>query len=149
MVHIKFQILFIISILICGCTRKSAEKSEATTDVVGGMKCYTYAENRDTIQLKIATLNNSVTGNLTYNLFEKDINRGTLVGSIQGDTLFADYTFVSEGVESIREVAFFKVGEDFVEGFGEIEEQNGKQVFINPSELRLNNQFILKSVNCN
>jgi hypothetical protein len=40
----------------------------------------------------------SVVGNLCYRFFEKDKNDGTVIGKLQGDTLIADYTFMSEGV---------------------------------------------------
>jgi hypothetical protein len=149
MVNVKVEILFIISILFAGCTRTSSDKSEISTQVVAEMVCYAYTENQDTIQLQITVLNDSVTGRLTYNLFEKDLNRGTLVGSMQGDTLFADYTFFSEGVESIREVAFVKNGEGFVEAFGAVEEQNNKIVFADHSALQLNDQIVLKPISCN
>lgn len=149
MVNVNFQILFIISILFAGCTRTSIDKNEIGTQVVDEIMCYAYIENQDTIQLQIRTLNDSVKGRLTYNLFEKDINRGTLDGMMKGDTLFASYTFFSEGIESTREVAFVKVGADFVEAYGDVEVENGKQVFIKTAELRLNNKFILENVNCN
>jgi hypothetical protein len=146
--NIKFHVLLVISIMFVGCTRKSGENGKATEDVLGGMICYAYTENKDTIQLQITTLNDSVAGRLTYNLFEKDMNSGTLAGRMQGDTLFADYTFRSEGVESIREVAFFRTGENLIELFGEVENVNGTLVFKKPYRLELNERIVLKWEKC-
>ncbi len=69
-------------------------------------------------------------------------------GSMKGDTLFAAYTFMSEGTESIREVVFLKTANDFVEGYGDVEEKNDKMIFKNKSGLNFNNNLILKNVAC-
>jgi len=148
MVNVKYQILFIISIMLIGCTRKNADIPETSTAIVNEMMCYAYTENKDTIQLSITTSDDRVTGRLTYNLFEKDKNTGKLVGSMQGDTLFADYTFMSEGVESTREVAFVKDEKGFVEAFGAVEEKNKKIEFTDHSSLQLNDQIILRPIPC-
>ncbi|HEV8080227.1 MAG TPA: hypothetical protein VGP43_05920 [Chitinophagaceae bacterium] len=55
---------------------------------------------------------------------------------------------MSEGTESIREVVFLKIGNDFVEGYGDAEVKNGKMIFKNTSGLNFNNNLILKNVPC-
>jgi hypothetical protein len=42
---------------------------------------------------------------------------------MKGNTLFAEYKFLSEGTECIREVVFLKKENDFVEGYGDSEEK--------------------------
>ena len=65
-----------------------------------------------------------------------------------GDTLLAEYIFKSEGITSIREVAFLKQDDSFVEGYGDVEEQYGKMVFKNRSALSFTGK-VLHKVDCN
>ncbi len=110
--------------------------------------CYGYTSAKDTVNLHFQISGNIVTGDLAYNYFAKDKNTGTIQGNMKGDTLFAEYKFMSEGSESIREVVFLKKGNDFVEGYGDVEEKNGKMIFKNTSGLNFNNNLILKKVAC-
>jgi hypothetical protein len=110
--------------------------------------CYTYTIKKDSAFLRINITDNVVSGDLEYNNFEKDSNKGTIKGKMLGDTLLADYTFLSEGVTSIREIAMIRKGADFVEGFGEAEETNGKMSFINRSKLNFKKGMVFKKTNC-
>ncbi len=110
--------------------------------------CYVYTSAKDTVNLHLQISGNIVTGDLAYNYFAKDKNTGTIQGNMKGDTLFAEYKFMSEGTESMREVVFLKKGNDFVEGYGDAEEKNGKMIFKNTSGLNFNNNLILKKVAC-
>ena len=94
------------------------EKKETTTlpekavvDTSSSQECYSAVIKKDTVYM---TLNikgdQQVSGKLSYVFYEKDKNFGTLVGEIKKDTLYADYTFMSEGVTSIRQVVFLKKG---------------------------------------
>ncbi|MEJ7666578.1 MAG: hypothetical protein WKG07_47195 [Hymenobacter sp.] len=76
-----------------------------------------------------------MTGQLVYRYFEKDQTGGILRGTLHGDTLRADYTFQSEGRESVREVAFLRRGTGWVEGYGDMAAQAGKLVFKQPAAL--------------
>lgn len=75
--------------------------------------------------MKLTLTGNEVTGDLACKYFQKDQNKGTLRGVMIGDTLFATYTFTSEGIESSREVASLKKDNDLVEGYGDVQEKNG------------------------
>lgn len=91
-----------------------AEKKEAAP----AEACYAKME-KDTIQLRIAMNDSSVTGSLIYKIYEKDSNKGRIEGTMHGDTLIANYTFQSEGTESVRKVAFLIKDGSATEGFGE------------------------------
>jgi len=110
--------------------------------------CYSYTTKKDTAFLHINTVNNIVTGDLEYHIFEKDSNKGTLKGEIIGDTLLADYTFLSEGTKSVRQIALLRRGNDFVEGFGESEEKDGKMIFTNRAKLNFKKGLLFKETNC-
>jgi hypothetical protein len=82
---------------------------------------------------------------LTYNIFEKDGNMGSLRGRVIGDTILAAYTFQSEGVTSVREVAFLKKDSILVEGFAPMDEAG--EHFANRAELDFTG-IVLNAVNC-
>ncbi|MDQ2862476.1 MAG: hypothetical protein M3R50_02290, partial [Bacteroidota bacterium] len=64
------------------------------------------------------------------------------------DVLIADYTFFSEGTKSVREVAFKKDGENFIEGYGDAEDKDGKMIFKNAASLAFSSSVILKPFDC-
>lgn len=98
--------------------------------------------------MKITENNGVVSGTLMYNFFEKDKNTGTIKGEMKGDLLVAEYSFHAEGMESVREVAFKKMGKNFIEGYGESEEKDGKYVFINLDSLKFSNSVLLGPYDC-
>ncbi|MDV3307556.1 MAG: hypothetical protein LOY03_01905 [Cyclobacteriaceae bacterium] len=132
----------LVIILGVACTGSRNEGSEAA------VSCYSYATPDDSIMLRLSQRGDAVEGELTYYLREKDANRGTIVGTMKNDTLFADYTFQSEGVTSIREVAFIRRGDSLVEAFGEVEEKGGKFVFVDRSLITPNENVVLKHIDC-
>ncbi len=105
--------------------------------------CYEATLGKDVYRLTIdAEHNGEVFGRLSFKNYEKDSSNGSFVGSfITNEVLIADYTFSSEGVDSIRQVAFKQVGTGFVEGFGEIETINNQEFFKNPAALSYDNSF--------
>ncbi len=107
-------------------------------------ECYAVVLKQDSISLNISVKDSSLeSGELNYNFFEKDKNQGTLVGNFKGDTLFADYTFMSEGKSSVREVVFLKKGNIFIEGYGDVEEKDGKTVFKDKKKLFFDSKIVL------
>ncbi len=138
---IKF---IIIASLMASCNTKqtASEKTnptEAETKTSSPINCYSYASPSDTVTLKLIHIGNSITGTLVYSLKEKDKNKGTLLGNMSGDMLTADYTFMSEGIQSTRKVAFKKDGNSFVEGYGDL---------TNVDSLKFNSSMKLVEVDC-
>jgi len=85
---------------------------------------------------------------LSYSLFEKDSNKGTISGEVKGDTILAEYNFDSEGMRSTREVVFLKRDRKLYEGFGEVEEKNGKTVFKDRSKLKFGDAIVFSLTDC-
>lgn len=133
--------LLIISVL-AACTTQGSEGVEMTSN------CYMYASKKDTIQMYLLRLGDKVSGDLTYKLYEKDLNQGTIEGEVRGDTLLVNYTFNSEGTSSFRQVVFLKQGDDWVEGYGDVEVTDEKVNFKNPKALNFNSTLILKKATC-
>ncbi|AEI50854.1 hypothetical protein [Runella slithyformis] len=143
--------LLIGSILGACSSQNSHESTSVAADNIAKemtANCYTYVNNRDTVELNLMQLGTKVSGELTYKLYEKDANRGTIEGEIKGDTLLANYTFKSEGISSLRQVAFLKKGEDWVEGIGDVVGIDGRVNFKDPKALHFHNSLVLKKGTC-
>lgn len=110
--------------------------------------CYSFVKHKDTVLLKMDQFPNVVTGILSYHFYEKDNNNGDIDGTLHGDTLIADYKFMSEGKVSVRQVAFLLQDSSATEGYGPQEEKEGKMVFKNPGQLDFKNGIKLKKIQC-
>jgi len=147
--------IYFLSILTaiasCNFSGKETEKKTAPpldTKPVSPVNCYRYANANDTISLKLIHVGQSITGTLVYALKEKDSNKGTIQGSMKGDLLVAEYTFMSEGMTSIRQVAFKLEGDHFIEGYGDIFSKDEKTYFKNLDSLSFNTSMKLAEINC-
>ena len=105
---------------------------------------YSFLEHGDTITLDIQNQNDSLIGPLNYKFKEKDQNMGTFKGVIQDSLLVGEYSFMSEGVTSVRQAVFGIVREGLIEGFGDIEDTGEKVVFTNMDSLKFDHGMILK-----
>ena len=118
------------------------------TEPKSASNCYAYTKNRDTAALELRINGEELTGDLSYTLFEKDSNKGTIAGEVKGDTIIAEYTFDSEGMRSVREVVFLKKDGKLYEGFGPVEEKGGKTLFTNRSLLKFENSIVFSPADC-
>ena len=149
----KFIILSSLCLLFFSCNKKQ-EKSEETIPtetqeiMIPKSNCFASLSDKDSIWLKIEVFPNVATGILKYQLSEKDRNTGTLEGVFEGNKLYANYTFISEGVESVREVAFMINDDTAIEGFGEMEEVNGKMVFKDKTKIDFSKGIKFTQINC-
>lgn len=138
-------------VLLSACTKKTEkiESNDTVTSTItnssqtdfSGM--YNYQENGTIVTLQLTVDGNKASGNLMYALKEKDRNSGTFVGEIKDGILLADYTFSSEGVLSDRQVVFKLTGTSAVEGYGDVEQINGKMVFKDPANLEYDKGLVL------
>lgn len=132
-------------------TRNVTDKESNEVMASGSMEttqCYLGLPGKDSVFLQIRIDNNTVYGDLEYKRFQKDRNKGTIKGMFRGDTLLADYTFMSEGVMSVREVIFLRKGDVLIEGFGDVKKKNEKMVFKNTGDVRFDEFTSLKQNDC-
>ncbi len=131
-------------------TDSNATGTNATenTNVSETPECYINTKSKDSMLLHLTVKNNIVTGNMNYQIAGKDKNQGTLQGEMRGDTLFADYTFSSEGTQSVRQVAYLKKDNSLLEGYGDVEERGNKMVFKNTGKLTFGKGVILQKTDC-
>lgn len=111
-------------------------------------ECYQLAKGKDTVTANLTIEGQKVSGNLVYSFYEKDKNTGSILGTIKGDTLLADYTFQSEGMESIRQVIFLRKDKTLIEGYGESKQEGNKSFFSNAKAIEFTSSTILKEVPC-
>ncbi|MCX2479039.1 hypothetical protein OQY15_08040 [Pedobacter sp. MC2016-15] len=143
-----------LAVCMAACQSKTTEEkidSLATapdTAVSSSKACYASMKNRDTVTLSYTKAGNTIAGEFSNNLFEKDKNSGQINGIIKGDTIIADYTAKGEGVTSVRQVVFLKKGDQLLEGYGDTEEKDGKMVFKQISSLKFISAVGLTAVDC-
>lgn len=152
----KIIILSLITLTISSCkdnneNRKSTDdetqpitEKESTTSLKTG--CYSYNDGKSIINFEITETGNQINGNLTYELDEKDSNKGTFTGNTSNDKLFGIYTFKSEGIESSREVAFMIKDNLLIEGYGELNESGN--AFKDRKTIKYVSKMPLKKTDC-
>ena len=155
----KKYLLLLITATVAACnsgttTHVNPDSLSVNTDTgtmhiqVPNVQCFKSIKGSDTVYLKLEKFPNVVTGNLVYNFHEKDGNTGTIDGMLKGDTLIADYTFMSEGQQSVRQVAFIINDSMATEGYADVIEENGKMIFKNTATLNFSKGIQLKSIPC-
>lgn len=110
--------------------------------------CYRMTLKKDTANLNLTVKDSTVTGDLQYHWHERDSNDGTIKGVLRNDMIYADYTFRSEGVTSVREVVFKIQDSILLQGYGPITDKNGKMVFQNKEKLKFQANVPFKKVTC-
>lgn len=149
MKKIKLATLFIYFLAACNNIKMEDQNSSIKTNLVTEpSSCYSFNNGKDSIKMSIEITNNEAKGDLNFNYYEKDSNTGTFTGNLNGDTLWANYTFISEGTESNREIVFLKQGDKWIQGYGEVMEKNKGFVFMNHDDIRFDNNFVLEKVEC-
>jgi hypothetical protein len=97
--------------------------------------CYVAKLAKDVYTLNILEQKGrSISGKLDINNYEKDSSIGTIIGKYKNGILLADYTFQSEGIESVNQVAFKKIGNNFVRGYGQPDDETGTR-FVDTSKI--------------
>ena len=153
MKYLSFFSIVIVLLIACNndeqkSTDNGNNKSAKPAEPIVTKSCYQSINNKDTVLLDLTVADKVVSGNLQYNFFEKDKNKGTFSGEMRGDTILVDYIFASEGTTSTRQVIFLKKGNTLVEGYGEIEEKGNKVLFKNTNTIDFSKGLVLSPVDC-
>lgn len=151
--------ILLLCCVVAGCETAPENSADADSLAAGSdsatmriqvpqANCYQSINGGDTVYLKLEKFPAVVTGTIVYDFYEKDGNTGNIEGVMKGDTLLADYTFTSEGQQSVRQVAFL-VGDTLVtEGYGEQAEEGGKMVFKDIGRLDFSQGLQLQAIPC-
>ena len=153
----KKEILVLLSIilLLFSCKKEKNEPLPAPTvqeEMVANefqIVCYQGIKKKDTINLSLEiNENQEVKGELSYLFFEKDKSKGVISGKMFGDTLKGNYIFMSEGVQSSREIVFLRKGKIMIEAYGDVEVADQKTVFKNARKLFFDSATVLTETDC-
>ena len=154
----KILILSLVLFTLTNCKNEEKQQLEPTTVPLSETaekvanpsltECYKYDENGSVIQMNLTNNDNEISGILTYELKEKDSNKGTIKGQIIEDKLIAVYTFQSEGTESIREVAFLIKDNQLIEGYGEIIVEGTNAKFKDINAIKYDSKMPLSKIDC-
>lgn len=145
---LKILIPVALSLIISCRSHQQKLKESISQPGADSLNCYIYIKHLDTVILKTSDVDGIVTGTLVYNLYQKDKYTGTIQGQMKGDLLIADFSFSSEGVKSVRQVAFKKNGKTFIEGYADMEDKDGKTTFKNIDSLNFRNSIVLRKFSC-
>lgn|SRR5690606_22707199 len=148
----KFKACLSMSLLLLAaqaCNSGNPTQTHNTTTVEEVDKnslpgTYEYIGNGDTIRLDLNAKQDSVFGQLLYALGEKDRNVGDFKGHVKGGQLIGEYYFMSEGVNSVRDMIFNVTNEGLIEGYGEVEERDGGFRFLDTSKLKFDHGMLLE-----
>lgn len=142
------------------CNNKSKSSAEITADTIVNKTattsitdslpsgCYSQIMKRDTSLLQLSNKDNSINGSLSYNIYEKDRNDGTLQADIDKNILSGWYIFKSEGIVSVRQVAWKINGDELWPAIGEVVQKNDTAMFAQPDKLRYDSLRPFKKVPC-
>ncbi len=148
----KVLLTALVASTILGCKGKEEQQpaplDNPEIETIDESSCYELVQQRDTIKLHLKTRGINVDGQLAYNNYEKDDNVGRFSGVMKGDTLIADYTYMSEGKTSVREEIFLRRGDYLVKGTGEITEKGNKQCFLDHGAISFESGMHLARVDC-
>jgi hypothetical protein len=149
--------LFCLLFLFLGfasCKKTSdvdAGKLEAEKTI--STRCYQALYEKDTINLQINTLKSGkISGDMVMRMENMPPKIGEIKGEFQGDTLFADYSFI-EGVNENKmfknPIAILKKGDEFILGNGKIETYLGSTYFIKGVPIDFENvKYKFKTIDC-
>ncbi len=146
-------------LIVGSCNNDGKSSPETTTDTIANNTvtvavdtlspgCYSQIFGRDTAYLQLENKNGAINGSLSYNIYEKDRNDGTVQAELTVDTIRGWYLFKSEGIISVRQLAWKINGDELWPATGEVSQRNDTTVFAQPDKLKFDNSRPFKKVAC-
>lgn len=124
--------LLLSFIALESCNKKAKEK-ELEAEKIETVDCYKALYEKDTIDLKINTLENGkITGDMVMKIIDMPEKTGKITGEFHGDTLFVDYSFIQGKNDKVmfkNPLALLKRDNELILGNGKIETYLGESYF--------------------
>ena len=73
---------------------------------VASSLCFLKSEGKDTTSIELVTKDTKVTGQMNRLPYQKDSRKGTLDGTVKGDTIHAVWSFMQEGMKDTLNLKF-------------------------------------------
>ncbi|WP_132052786.1 hypothetical protein [Pseudocnuella soli] len=93
--------------------------------------CYLYVAAGDTLFLRLRSKgeDGEINGDIMDRAGVKENFSGSFFGQMEGDTLIANHSYMQKGKRKVRQVAFLRRGDGWIEGKGPAVERNGIRSF--------------------
>ena len=123
-----------------GDTVVNADALAKPTEVEATSMCFLRTEgkdNKDTTSVELVVKDDKVSGQMYWHPFEKDSRKGALNGTLKGDTVYAVWTFMQEGMQDTLALQFLIKGDNLMQKPLKLNTQTGRQQTDNASEFTL------------
>jgi hypothetical protein len=125
--------------------REAIERSYSFTDMSG---CFWKITGRDTLVAWLVQTENTITGKLSFDNFEKDGSSGPVHGTVEGDIIKLWYSFESEGMKSVMETWFKKQGDSLLRGVGPSAVRADSSYFTDHTAIKFSDEQSFQKVDC-
>lgn len=125
--------------------RDAIKKSYSFTDMSG---CFWKITGRDTLVAWLVQTENTITGKLSFDNFEKDGSSGPVHGTVEGDIIKLWYSFESEGMKSVMETWFKKQGDSLLRGVGPSAVKADSSYFTDHNAIKFATDQSFQKVDC-
>ncbi len=155
------KISFLLFMALAACQSKKTETAStdsttvsadtvatATAPVAEETICYEFRFKKDVTSVKLVMKGDSVTGEMSELIWEKDSATGTLKGKKVGNDLIVDYDYVIEGSNQVEERILRMDGDKLLVMSGELmEDKSGKLKVKDPAKATVSETLV--KVKCN
>lgn len=157
----KCSFYFLLTIISCNSSPEKVNNQESQTQpdslsannktnnsdtTIGG--CYSQVFKRDTVILQLEVKGNNASGPLSYNLYQKDRNDGSIKAEVADSVITGWYLFRSEGIISVRQVAWRIKPGQLWPATGEMIQRNDTTLFAKPDQLQYDNTKPFIKIKC-
>lgn len=143
----KLALIICVALIACQSKKTETEMTDttsvmsadtvatATQAIADETLCYEFRFKKDVTSVKLVMKGDSVTGEMSELLWEKDSATGTLKGKKIGNDLIVDYNYEIEGSNQVEERILRMDGEKLLVMSGELmEDKNGKLKMKDPAK---------------
>lgn len=103
------------------------ESSSTPSQAASIVGCYRAGTDKDVFTLHVTSLTGtSASGTLEFKNYQKDSSSGVFQGTYDSGVLLGNYSFRSEGMDSVMQVIFKRTGDNFVRGYGSLDSTGTK-----------------------
>jgi hypothetical protein len=149
--------LLLVCVSFESCKKDTQEKAsqiaKENADVVVNTECYLALYDKDTIELKLNTLESGkMSGDMVMKFDQAPNKIGELFGDFHGDTLMVSYTFIDQGNDKVtykNPMAFLKKDSLLILGNGKMETTMGATYFVKGEPIDYENvKYKFSKVEC-
>ena len=127
---------------------KEREKIDQSYSYQNNSGCYWNITGRDTIAAWLAQTENTITGKLSFDNYQKDGSSGPVHGTVHGNVIKLWYDFESEGTKSVMEIWFEGRDNELIRGTGPLAVRKDTSYFSDTAAVRFDEKQALQKTEC-